>query len=248
MVEEEVAGLFPDHRIDRMDLDTTRSRKKYERIIRSFESGTTHILIGTQIVTKGLDFDHVGLVGVLNADNLVAFPDFRSYERSYQLLSQVAGRSGRKEKDGTVIIQTSLPEHPVFQQVLHGSYHQAYMSQMEDRQAFHYPPYFRLLRIVLRHSDKKILDRAAAELAVKLRQGFASMDAGQTGQAKPLILGPQPPVVSRVQKMNISTILLKLPRREEISDLKDITGKLILEFRNSKNYRNLYIIPDVDPY
>jgi primosomal protein N' (replication factor Y) len=248
MVEEEVAGLFPEHRIDRMDLDTTRSRKKYERIIRSFESGATHILIGTQIVTKGLDFDHVGLVGVLNADNLIAFPDFRSYERSYQLLSQVAGRSGRKEKEGTVIIQTSLPEHPVFQQVLHGNYHKAYMSQMEDRQAFHYPPYYRLLNIIMRHSDRQVLDPAARELATALRQQFHSLDAGKADKPKPRVLGPQSPVIGRVQNMNISTILLKLPRTEEIKGLKELTGRLISEFRSHKNYRNLTIIPDVDPY
>ncbi len=245
-LEEEVKGLFPDWKIARMDLDTTRSRRKYEKIIGDFESGNTQILVGTQIVTKGLDFDNVGLVGVLHADNLLNFPDFRSYERSYQLISQVAGRSGRKEKQGMVIVQTSLPEHPVMQQILKGNYHAAYLNQMEDRQEFHYPPYYRLLRVTLKHSDKNLLDKAAAELAARLKKELRK--PGQTTPKIPEVLGPQSPLVGRVHQMHLMTLLVKLPRTPDIGEYKDLIGREIEKIRSEKQYGRLFVIPDVDPY
>ena len=274
-LEEELEVLFPDSSIVRMDLDTTRSRRKYEKIIRDFESGNTQILVGTQIVTKGLDFDNVGLVGVLNADNLLNFPDFRSYERSYQLISQVAGRAGRKDRRGKVVIQTSHPEHPVMQHILNNDYHSMYMGQMEDRIGFHYPPYYRLLRITLRHVDKNLLDKAAGALAGKLRTRLTNTAISRADQAEfrsdqagplavraefqadqagswtgplPEVLGPQSPLVSRVQKMHLMTILVKLPRTPQISDFKAIIGRTIDDTRSDKQYGKLFIIPDVDPY
>lgn len=249
-LEEEVETLFPGQRIARMDFDTTRSRRKYERIIRDFESGNTRILVGTQIVTKGLDFDDVGLVGVLHADNMMNFPDFRSFERSYQLISQVAGRSGRKGRQGSVVVQTSQPEHPVIQQVLLGNYHAAYLGQMEDRQAFHYPPYYRLLRIILRHSDKRLLDAASSDLAAGLRRQLTSNPSQPAEPAgrRPEILGPQSPQVSRIQHMYIMTILVKLPRIPEISIYKKMIAVEIEKIRSDKGHGNVYIIPDVDPY
>ncbi|MFC2112095.1 primosomal protein N' [Bacteroidota bacterium] len=267
-LEEEVEILFPEWKIVRMDMDTTRSRRKYEKIIRDFESGNTQILIGTQIVTKGLDFDNVGLVGVLHADNILNFPDFRSFERSFQLISQVAGRSGRKDLRGRVIVQTSQPDHPVMQQVLKGDYHAAYLNQMEDRQGFHYPPYSRLLRITLKHADKNILDKAAADLVSRLRSGLikaAKPDPGkpvQPGPGKPVsvdqdrqsstqvpeVLGPQSPQVSKVQQMHLMTLLVKLPRTQEIGDYKNLIGREIEKTRSDKQYGKLFIIPDVDPY
>jgi primosomal protein N' (replication factor Y) len=235
-LEEEVSILFPDYRTGRMDFDTTRTRRRYEKIIRDFEGGQTRILIGTQIVAKGLDFDNVGLVGVLHADNLLNFPDFRSFERSYQLMAQVAGRAGRRDSQGKVVIQTTNPMHPVIQHVRSGDYHSMYMSQMEDRQAFNYPPYARLLRINLRHESREIVDRAANELAGNLRK-LMNLP----------VMGPQSPVVGRIQQMQLMNILIKLPRTARISDHKKLIKREIDTIRSRPAYRKLFIVPDVDP-
>ncbi len=235
-LEEEVSILFPGYRTGRMDFDTTRTRRRYERIIRDFEGGQTRILIGTQIVTKGLDFDNVGLVGVLHADNLLNFPDFRSFERSYQLIAQVAGRAGRKDGHGKVVIQTTNPMHPVIQQVHRGDYHSMYMSQMEDRQAFHYPPYARLLRINLRHESREVVDRASNELAGNLRKVMNVP-----------VMGPQSPLVGKIQRMQLMNILIKLPRTARMGDHKKLIKREIDIMRSRQEYRKLFIVPDVDP-
>ena len=154
-LEEELTLHFPDARIQRMDLDTTRSKTGYETIIEQFEKGETNILVGTQMVTKGLDFDHVSLVGIFNADRMIHFPDFRSYERAYQLITQVSGRAGRRDKPGTVVIQTSSPEHPLFQTILHHGFEDFYFGQLTDRQEHDYPPFSRLIEITVKHTDKK---------------------------------------------------------------------------------------------
>lgn len=280
-LEEELEVLFPEIPLARMDLDSTGSRRKYEKILRDFESGNTRILVGTQIVTKGLDFDHVGLVGVLHADNLINFPDFRSYERSYQLISQVAGRAGRKTRRGKVVIQTSSPGHPLMRYILENDYQAMYLDQMEDRKAFHYPPYYRLLRITLRHTRRDILEKASRELAGKLRKalkpppsatsrtesgsgpfgdpgpvdsvGNASVQGLFSDDAKPVppapeILGPQFPPVSRVHRLYLMTILVKVPRTPEAAKHKDLAGELIEEIKTDKRYGKLFIVPDVDPY
>ena len=235
-LEEEVSILFPDYRTGRMDFDTTRTRRRYERIIRDFEGGQTRILIGTQIVAKGLDFDNVGLVGVLHADNLLNFPDFRSFERSYQLIAQVAGRAGRKDGHGKVVIQTTNPMHPVIQHIHSGDFHSMYMSQMEDRQAFHYPPYTRLLRINLRHESREVVDRAANELAEKLRKVMNVP-----------VMGPQSPLVGKIQRMQLMNILIKLPRTARMGDLKKLIKREIDAIRSRREYGKLFIVPDVDP-
>ncbi len=235
-LEEEVAIFFPDHRTGRMDYDTTRTRRRYERIIRDFEGGQTRILIGTQIVAKGLDFDNVGLVGVLHADNLLNFPDFRSFERSYQLMSQVAGRAGRKDGHGKVVIQTTNPKHPVIQHINKGDYHSMYMSQMEDRQAFHYPPYARLLRINLRHESREVVDRAANELAGNLRKVMNIP-----------VMGPQSPIVGKIQRMQLMNILIKLPRTARMGDHKKLIKREIDIMKSRREYNKLFIVPDVDP-
>ncbi len=235
-LEEEVAIFFPDHRTGRMDYDTTRTRRRYERIIRDFEGGQTRILIGTQIVAKGLDFDNVGLVGVLHADNLLNFPDFRSFERSYQLMSQVAGRAGRKDGHGKVVIQTTNPKHPVIQHINKGDYHSMYMSQMEDRQAFHYPPYARLLRINLRHESREVVDRAANELAGNLRKVMNIP-----------VMGPQSPIVGKIQRMQLMNILIKLPRTARMGDHKKLIKREIDIMKSRREYHKLFIVPDVDP-
>ena len=235
-LEEEVSILFPDYRTGRMDFDTTRTRRRYERIIRDFEGGQTRILIGTQIVAKGLDFDNVGLVGVLHADNLLNFPDFRSFERSYQLIAQVAGRAGRKDGHGKVVIQTTNPMHPVIQHIHSGDFHSMYMSQMEDRQAFHYPPYARLLRINLRHESREVVDRAANELAENLRKVMNVP-----------VMGPQSPLVGKVQRLQLMNILIKLPRTARMGDLKKLIKREIDAIRSRREYGKLFIVPDVDP-
>jgi primosomal protein N' (replication factor Y) len=235
-LEEEVSILFPGYNIARMDFDTTRTRRRYERIIRDFEGGQTRILIGTQIVTKGLDFDNVGLVGVLHADNLLNFPDFRSFERSYQLMAQVAGRAGRKDGRGKVVIQTTNPDHPVIRHIRDGDYHSMYMGQMEDRQAFHYPPYSRLLRVNLRHESREVVDRAASELAGNLRRVIDDP-----------VMGPQSPLVGKVQRMQLMNILVKLPRSARMGDHKKLIKREIDALKSQRDYRKLFIIPDVDP-
>jgi primosomal protein N' (replication factor Y) len=235
-LEEEVSILFPGYRTGRMDFDTTRTRRRYERIIRDFEGGQTRILIGTQIVTKGLDFDNVGLVGVLHADNLLNFPDFRSFERSYQLMAQVAGRAGRKDGHGKVVIQTTNPMHPVIQHINKGDYHSMYMSQMEDRQAFQYPPYTRLLRINLRHESREVVDRASNELAGNLRKVMNVP-----------VMGPQSPLVGKIQRMQLMNILVKLPRTARVADLKMLIKREIDTIGSRREYHKLFIIPDVDP-
>jgi len=235
-LEEEVSIFFPDHRTGRMDYDTTRTRSRYERIIRDFEGGQTRILIGTQIVAKGLDFDNVGLVGVLHADNLLNFPDFRSFERSYQLIAQVAGRAGRKDGHGKVVIQTTNPEHPVIQHINKGDYHSMYMSQMEDRQAFHYPPYARLLRINLRHESREVVDRGANELAENLRKVMNVP-----------VMGPQSPIVGKIQRMQLMNILIKLPRTARMADHKKLIKREIDIMKSRREYHKLFIVPDVDP-
>ena len=235
-LEEEVTILFPGYNIARMDFDTTRTRRRYERIIRDFEGGRTRILIGTQIVTKGLDFDNVGLVGVLHADNLLNFPDFRSFERSYHLMAQVAGRAGRKDGRGKVVIQTTNPEHPVIRHIREGDFHKMYMSQMEERRAFNYPPYARLLRVNLRHENREVIDRAASELAANLRR---VVDVP--------VLGPQAPLVGKIHNMQLMNILIKMPRSARMGDFKELIGREIEGLKSRREYRKLFIIPDVDP-
>jgi primosomal protein N' (replication factor Y) len=235
-LEEEVSVLFPGQRTARMDFDTTRTRRRYERIIRDFEGGLTRILVGTQIVTKGLDFGNVGLVGVLHADNLLNFPDFRSFERSYQLMAQVAGRAGRREIRGKVVIQTSNPAHPVIHHLRSGDYHSMYLSQMADRQAFHYPPYTRLVRINLRHESRAVVDRASHDLAENLRRVLTVP-----------VMGPQSPIVGRVQRMQLMNILVKLPRSAAMGSYKKLIKREIDAVRSRPDYRKLFVIPDVDP-
>jgi len=183
-IEDEIRHIFPEARVSRMDLDTTRSKKSYEKLISDFEQHKVDILIGTQMVTKGLDFEHVSLVGILNADNLLNFPDFRAHERAYQLMAQVSGRAGRKNKRGLVVLQTSQPEHTVIGQVIRNDYAAMYKLQTEERKQFKYPPYFRMIQITLRHKDVQVVKQAAFEMGRQLHAVFGER-----------ILGPiDPPV------------------------------------------------------
>ena len=171
-IEEELSILFPEARIARMDMDSTRAKKAYERLIYQFESKQIDILVGTQMVTKGLDFDHVSVVGILNADQLLNYPDFRSFERSYQLIAQVSGRAGRKNKQGKVIIQTTQPEHPVLLDVVANDFTRLFNTQMNERKMFRYPPYFRLAKVVVKHKNRDRLNMAANQLAIRLRKNL----------------------------------------------------------------------------
>jgi len=235
-IEDEVQLLFPDARIARMDLDSTRAKKAYEQLIWQFEHCKIDILVGTQMVTKGLDFDNVRVVGVLNADNLLNYPDFRSYERSFQLIMQVGGRAGRKNKRGKVVVQTSQPNHPVIQDVIANDFTRLFNQQMAERKLFRYPPYYRLVRVVIKHQNRERLDMAAQHLANSLKAIFNRN-----------VLGPEYPVVGRIQNWFQKEILIKLPRDGKIQEAKDKIVQLINYTKSQPNNSQLIVFADVDP-
>jgi len=237
-LEEELNLHFPETNVQRMDLDTTRSKTGYETILEKFEKGETSILVGTQMVTKGLDFDHVSLVGIFNADRMIHFPDFRSYERAYQLITQVSGRAGRRDKPGNVVIQTASPEHPLLQAILAHNFEEFYNGQLADRLEHNYPPFARLIELTVKHTDKKICNSLAATLAGILRSEMAG--------AK--VMGPGEPMVAKIRNQHLMSLLVKIPRNS--SQLADLKHKLLLhvqELLKDKAYRNARIVIDVDP-
>jgi len=235
-IEEELSLLYPQARIARMDMDSTRGKKAYERLIYQFESKQIDILVGTQMVTKGLDFDHVSVVGILNADQLLNYPDFRSFERSYQLIAQVAGRAGRKNKQGHVFIQTSQPEHPVLQDVVSHDFTTLFNTQMNERKFFRYPPYFRLVKVVLKHKNRDRLNMAANQLATKLRNLFGFN-----------VLGPEYPLVGRIQSWYQKEIWVKLERDQKLGKSKQLIADEIKNIRTLPNNSGLVTYADVDP-
>ncbi len=236
-IEEELQLLFPELRISRMDLDTTRSRTSYEQIISDFEEHKVDVMVGTQMVTKGLDFDKVSVVGVLDADSMLNFPDFRAHERSFQLMAQVSGRAGRKEKQGLVVIQTSQPEHPVLSLIVNNNFKGFFNSEVEQRRQYLYPPFFRLIRISVKHRDKAVTEAAANALAELLRQVFGKR-----------VLGPEEPVVARIQTFFIRNILLKIERERSAAKAKDLIAECILQVKGRDEFRSVFFSPDVDPY
>lgn len=235
-VEDELGIFFPNAVIERVDLDSTRSRTAYERIIGDFESGHINILIGTQMITKGLDFDRVSLVGILNADNMLNFPDFRAFERSFQLMSQVSGRAGRKGRKGLVVMQTAQPEHPVIKQIIQHDYLEHYASQIEERKNFHYPPYYRLINIALKHKDKELLNQASDFVAKGLRHNLGDN-----------VLGPEPPLIGRVQGLFIMNILVKINREQPLARIKELINYYINGLKQRKELYALVASIDVDP-
>ncbi len=235
-VEEELAIFFPEARIARMDLDTTRSKHSYHQIISDFEERKIDVLVGTQMVTKGLDFENVGLAGILNADGLLGFPDFRSFERSFQLMEQVSGRAGRRNQHGRVIIQTSNPTHPVILKVTEHDFQGFYLQQITERQRFSYPPYCRLLRLTLKHRESALLDKAAAELAKQLRAAGAGR-----------VLGPEYPLVGRIKGLYLKNIILKIERGTKGKSDKDKLLPLIDTLLHSPEYKQVVVSIDVDP-
>lgn len=235
-VEDELGIFFPQAVIERIDLDSTRSRSAYERIIGEFESGHINILIGTQMITKGLDFDKVSLVGILNADNMLNFPDFRAFERSYQLMSQVSGRAGRKGRRGLVIVQTSQADHPIIHQIIKNDYLEHYASQIDERKKFHYPPFYRLISISLKHKDRILLNQASELMAKGLKHNLGEN-----------VLGPEPPLIGRVQGLFIMNILVKIGREQPISRIKELISYYINSLKQNKDFYALVISIDVDP-
>ena len=235
-IEDEIKEAFPLAKVSRMDLDTTRSKKSYDNIISDFEQGKVDILVGTQMVTKGLDFERVSLVGILNADNLLNFPDFRAHERAFQLMTQVSGRAGRKNKRGTVVLQTANPLHPVIEQVIRNDYEAMFQTQLAERQLFHYPPFFRLIQISLRHRDAETVNIAAATLASDMRKVFAGR-----------VLGPNVPPVSRIQNMYIRQILLKIEISASAGKAKEILRDLADNLLSQPSFKRVWVNMDVDP-
>jgi len=237
-LEEELSLHFPEARVQRMDMDTTRSKTGYETILNQFENGETNILVGTQMVTKGLDFDRVSLVGIFNADRMIHFPDFRSYERAFQLITQVSGRAGRRNKPGTVVIQTSNTSHPLLQTILKHDENAFYSEQLTDRREHLYPPFSRLVEITVKHTDKKVVREAAQVL-------FDDLRAILTGIR---ILGPGEPMISKIRNQFLMDILIKIPRGS--SALAEIKHNILLhsqQLMKNKSFRNVRVLIDVDP-
>jgi len=237
-LEEELKLFFPDSKVQRMDLDTTRSKSGYENIIEGFETGDTDILVGTQMVTKGLDFDQVSLVGVFDADRMMHFPDFRSHERAFQLTTQVSGRSGRRAKKGRVIIQTSNPAHPMFSYIIQNDVVGFIQSEIADRKAHHYPPFSRLIAITAKHIDKKLCRQGAEVFAIAAKAALKGVR----------VIGPGEPMISKIRNEYLMSILLKIPR--DIGRLSEIKLQLQAiddKIHSEKTYRSLKFVFDVDP-
>lgn len=235
-IEDEIMEVFPDARIARMDLDTTRTKNAYERLINDFSAGKTNLLIGTQMVSKGLDFDHVSVVGILDADNMLNYPDFRAYEHAFTMMAQVSGRAGRKGKQGLVILQTKNPELPVIQQVVNNSYTAFYKSQLEERTAFHYPPFFHLIYIYIKHRNNDIVESASMELGSRIREIFGNR-----------VLGPDKPTVARVKTLHIRKIMLKLENGIDYKLAKQYLRSIRDTMMKEKRYGALTIYFDIDP-
>lgn len=235
-IEEEICRLFPEARVARMDLDTTRTRTAYQRIIGDFEQGRTDILIGTQMVSKGLDFDHVNVVGILNADTMLNYPDFRAYERAFQLMAQVAGRAGRKSGQGRVILQTRSMEHPIIAQVMQNDYEGMVACQLAERHLFRYPPFYRLIYIYLKHRDETALDRMAALFGQRLRATFGTR-----------VLGPDRPPVARIQALFIRKFMLKVETEASHARVRQSLLEIQRQTAADPQFKALQLYYDVDP-
>lgn len=235
-IEDDIKTLFPEATVTRMDLDTTRTRSAYERIIADFEQGKTDILIGTQMVSKGLDFDHVSVVGILNADTMLNYPDFRAYERAFQLMAQVAGRAGRKNKRGRVVLQTKNIDHPIIPQVILNDYEGMVGGQLAERQMFHYPPYYRLIYVYLKNRNETLLDLMAQTMASKLRSVFGSR-----------VLGPDKPPVARVQTLFIRKIIVKIEVNAPMVRARELLMQVQKEMIAEDRFKSLIVYYDVDP-
>ena len=235
-IEDQIREIFPNARVARMDLDTTRTRNAYERIITDFSNGRTNLLIGTQMISKGLDFDRVSVVGILDADGMLNQPDFRAYEHAFMMMAQVSGRAGRKGKRGLVILQTKNPDLPIVRQVVNNDYDAFYSVLATERQSFHYPPYYRLVYVYLKHRRDDIVTTAGIELGTRLRQWFGDR-----------VLGPDKPAVSRIKTLSIRKIVLKLESGIDMPRVRQYLALAQQQMLHDKRYSSLQIYYDVDP-
>lgn len=235
-IEEDLSIFFPNARIARMDLDSTIQKKRYIEILTDFEDRNIDILVGTQMITKGLDFDNVSVVGILSADNMISFPDFRSFERSFQQMTQVSGRAGRHARRGKVIIQTYNPYHQVIRDVIDNNYLSMYKSQITERRVFRYPPFYKLIRITVKHKNESVVNEAADLLAANLRQVFGNR-----------VLGPEYPSVSRIRNSYLKNIQIRFEKNEAIAQAKKNIINISNNICNQKQYSKLSIIHDADP-
>ena len=236
-IEDEIKIVFPSAKVTRMDQDTTKGKNSFDRIIRALEERQTDILIGTQMISKGLDIENLTVVGILNADNLLNYPDFRAHERSFQLMEQVSGRAGRRQKPGKVIIQTSDPDNRIIRLVLNHDYKNMFRMQMEERKAFNYPPFCRMIKISIRHKERNLLNSFSDVLGRDLKKEFGKR-----------VLGPEFPLISQVQLWYIKTIIIKLEREKPVARAKQLIIKAIERLEKEKGASALKIAIDVDPY
>ncbi len=236
-IEDDVKILFPEVAVARMDLDTTRTRTAYERIISEFQEGKTQILIGTQMVSKGLDFERVSVVGILDADTMLNYPDFRAYERAFQLMAQVAGRAGRKHGRGRVILQTKSIDHPIIRQVMNNDFEQMVSQQLAERQLFRYPPFYRLIYVYLKHRRESLLEEMTREMALRLRTVL--------GDSR--VLGPDKPPVARIQTLYIRKIMLKIEHNASMPQVRGLLKQVQGEILADERYKSLIVYYDVDP-
>ncbi|MBO5602501.1 MAG: primosomal protein N' [Prevotella sp.] len=235
-IEDELVELFPDVKVSRMDMDTTRSRNAYERIIDDFSEGKTQILVGTQMISKGLDFAKVSVVGILDADHMLNYPDFRAFEHAFMMMSQVSGRAGRKGRQGLVILQTRNPEQPVLDRVVHHDMEGMAQEIMEERSLFHYPPYYRLIYVYVRHRQEQMAEYAAIELGTRLRALFGSR-----------VLGPDKPSVAKVKTLHIRKLVLKLENGIDLKKVRECLRDIQHLMSSDIRYNSLQIYYDVDP-
>ena len=235
-IEDAIAEIFPEARIARMDLDTTRTKNAYERLIGDFSSGRTNLLIGTQMISKGLDFGNVSVVGILDADAMLNYPDFRSYEQAFMMMAQVSGRAGRKDKRGRVFLQTTHADLPVIKQVVSNDYEGFYHDLLDERRAFHYPPFYRLVYVYLKHGKEQQVETAAFEMGSRLRYFFGDR-----------VLGPDKPAVARVKTMHIRKLVIKLENGIDIYKVRACLRKAQTEMSKDKQHAALQFFYDVDP-
>jgi len=235
-IEEELNTLLNGARIRRMDLDTTRNKNAYQNLLQSFEDREIDILVGTQMVTKGLDFDNVSLVGILNADQMLNFPDFRAFERSYQLMAQVSGRAGRRQKRGKVIVQTWNPNHWIIQKVMANDFTGMYKQELLERRNFNYPPFYRLILLTVKNKDKALADSGARALTKLLQT-----------KLKGWVLGPEYPAISRVRNYYLLNILIKFDRNASPGKIKRYVTDCIIDFKQNKEFKACVVRIDVDP-
>ena len=235
-IEDQIRDILPDARIARMDLDTTRTRGAYERLISDFAAGRTNLLIGTQMISKGLDFDRVSVVGILNADAMLNMPDFRAYEHAFMMMAQVSGRAGRKGKRGLVVLQTRQKDERIIQQVARGDFASFYDDLIAERQLFHYPPYYRLIYVYLKHKRDEVVSTAATEMGTRLRQWFGGR-----------VLGPDKPPVARVKTLSIRKIVLKLEAGIDLKLVRQYLRMAEQQLMQDKRYNALQVYFDVDP-